>query len=284
MAKTPATAPDTPVEGPVLREGKAPLTYPGAPQSVMARWNSRRGPVIYGRGEGLPPLDIDLKPLVSRPIPAQSALTFDKVSHYRRKLGLLREELAGKSELALLNADLIVHLRRASYPAHAPALFLRLWKEASDALLAELPDRWLISSVITFGDFGETEPQRRIGLALNVLFSLMKLYEFERLFSGVGAETPFAGRRKPGSRMPLGMQDFGLRNGGLDYNLLAPIWEAAQDEPVVGPLACRLLDRLNADPSNIFRRIRLMSEDRRNALARKRARQLGEGNEDPDAT
>ncbi|MBL9051258.1 MAG: hypothetical protein JNK19_14195 [Tabrizicola sp.] len=250
------------------------LTYPEAPGSVIARWNSRRGPVIYGRGESLPPLDTDLKSLIAQRIQPQSALTIDKVSPYRRKLGLLREELAGKTELALLNANLIVHLRRAEFPAHAPALFLRLWKEEAATLLDDLPDRWLISSVITFGDFGETEPQRRIGLALNVLFSLMKLYEFERLFSGVGPDEPFTSRRKPGSGMPLGMQDFGLRNGGLDFNLLAPIWEAALDEPIVGPLACRLLERLNADGSNIFRRIRMMSEDRREALARKRARHL----------
>ena len=36
------------------------LTYPGAPDSVIAAWQSRRGPVLYGRNESLPPLDIDL--------------------------------------------------------------------------------------------------------------------------------------------------------------------------------------------------------------------------------
>jgi hypothetical protein len=33
-------------------------------------------------------------------------------------------------------------------------------------------------------------------------------------------------------------------------------------EPVAGPLACHLLDRLNADPRTLFRRIRLMREAR----------------------
>jgi hypothetical protein len=261
-----------------------PLTYPDAPASVIARWNQRRGPVLYGRGEALPEIDTDLKALVARRVPPESAFSIGKVSHYQRKLGQLRAELQGQTELAVLNADLIVHLRRATYPAHAPALFLRVWREEPETLLAELPDRWLISSVITFGEFGETEGQRRIGLALNVLFSLMKLYEAERLFSGTEPEKPFSNRRKPGTKMPLGMQDFGFRNGGLDFNLLAPIWEAAVLEPVVGPLACRLLDRLNADPANIFRRIRLMSDAKRAALARKRARQLDQPGDDPEAT
>jgi hypothetical protein len=269
MASPPSRPTDLPDKG-----VDPTLTYPDAPASVIARWNQRRGPVLYGRGESLPPLELDLKPLTVRRVPVESAFSVGKVSHYQRKLGQLRAELVGQTELAVLNADLIVHLRRATFPAHAPALFLRVWREEPAVLLAELPDRWLISSVITFGDFGETEGQRRIGLALNMLFSLMKLYEFERLFSGMEPEKPFTSRRKPGTQMPLGMQDFGFRNGGLDFNLLAPVWEAATQEPVVGPLACRLLDRLNADPATIFRRIRMMSDGKREALARKRARQL----------
>lgn len=288
MAVPPAPPSTAAGDGPAPPEGRTgppdlALTYPDAPGSVIARWNQRRGPVLYGRGEALPGPDTDLKALVARRVPPESAFTVGKVSHYQRKLGQLRAELAGQTELAVLNADLIVHLRRATYPAHAPALFLRVWAEEPETLLAELPDRWLISSVITFGEFGETEGQRRVGLALNVLFSLMKLYEAERLFSGTEPERPFGDRRKPGSKMPLGMQDFGFRNGGLDFNLLAPIWEAAMVEPVVGPLACRLLDRLNADPANIFRRIRLMSDSKRAALARKRARHLDRLGEDPAA-
>jgi len=263
--------------GPDAPDAARGLTYPGAPESVIARWNVRRGPVLYGKGEGLPPLDTALQPLVGKTVPAFELPPLGKVSPYKRKLGLLREELAGRSELAVLNADLIVHLRRASFPDHAPALFRRVWREHSADLLHELPARWLISSIITFGDFGETEAQRRIGLSLNMMFSLMKLYEFERLFSGLGGGEPFRSRRKPGAQMPLGMQDFGFRNGGLDYNLLAPIWQAAEAEPVVGPLARRLLDLLNEDPSNIFRRFQLMREARRRSLERKRARALASG-------
>jgi hypothetical protein len=239
------------------------LTYPGAPESLIELWMRRRGPVLYGRNESLPPPDIDLKPLLSEMIAPDEPAPVRRPSHYMRKLRQLRQELAGKSELAALNADLIVHLRRASYPDFAPQLFRRIWLEEGPGLIAELPGRWLISSVITFADHGETEAQRRIGLALNMLFSLMKLYEFERCFSGVPPDTVFDRRPRLGRGLPLGMQKFGLPNGGLDVNLLAPIWDEAQREPVVGPLACHLLQELNADPSNLFRRIRLMRAARR---------------------
>jgi hypothetical protein len=95
---------------------------------------------------------------------------------------------------------------------------------------------------------------------MNVLFSMMKLYEAERTFSGVRSDVPFRRRPARHSRLPLGMQSFSFVSGGLDYNLLAPIWQDALAEPVAGPLACHLLDRLNADPHNIFRRIRKMAD------------------------
>ncbi|HLQ19852.1 MAG TPA: hypothetical protein VK146_12820 [Tabrizicola sp.] len=256
---------------------KAPdLTYPDAPWGVIDRWNSRRGPVIYGRRESLPGLDTDLAALAAAIVPEGESPPAHRLSHYKRKLWTLRTELRGKSELAVLNADLIVHLRRESFPDHAPALFRRVWAEHGQHLLDELPTRWLISSVITFGDFGETEPQRRLGLALNMLFSLMKLYEFERLTSGRGPDELFRSKRKRGTRLPLGMLDFGLDRGGLDYNLLAPIWQEALTVPVVGPLACALLDRLNQDNGTLFRRLQAMRRGKQDYLAKLEARAKAE--------
>jgi hypothetical protein len=266
---------DSPAPAP--EDGPPPsLTYPDAPGGVIDRWNGRRGPVIYGRRESLPGLETDLAALAAQIVPEAEPPPVRRLSHYKRKLGQLRSELRGKSELAVLNADLIVHLRRATFPDHAPALFRRVWAEHGPSLMDELPTRWLISSVITFGDFGETEAQRRIGLSLNILFSLMKLYEFERLTSGLGPEELFRRKRKRGSRLPMGMLDFGLDRGGLDYNLLAPIWQEAMAEPVVGPLACRLLDRLNADPGTLFRRLQGMRQGRQAYLAKLEARARAE--------
>jgi hypothetical protein len=269
-----------------MPEEAASLTYPDAPWGVIDRWNTRRGPVLYGLLESLPPLDTDLATLARQTVPEGESPPAHSLSHYKRKLWQLRTELRGKSELAVLNADLIVHLRRASFPDHAPALFRRVWAEHGQVLLDELPTRWLISSVITFGDFGETEAQRRIGLSLNILFSLMKLYEFERMTSGFGPEELFRRKRKRGARLPLGMLDFGLDRGGLDYNLLAPIWQDALAEPMVGPLACVLLDRLNADPGTLFRRLQGMRQGRQAYLDRLEARVRAEeaAAEDADPT
>lgn len=260
------------------------LTYPGAAAEVIDRWNTRRGPVLYGRDEALPPLDVDLAALAAQTVPEGEPPPEGRLSHYKRKLWQLRRDLEGKSELAVLNADLIVHLRRASFPDHAPTLFRRVWAEHGPSLMQELSTRWLISSIITFGDFAETEAQRRIGLSMNVLFSLMKLYEFERLMSGLGPDELSRQKRKKGSRLPLGMLDFGIDGGGLDYNLLAPIWKAALEEPVVGPLACHLLDRLNADPSNLFRRLQRMRDGRRAYLAKLEARARAEEEAAADGT
>jgi hypothetical protein len=251
-----------PDSAPKAAEVAPDLTYPDAPHSVIDRWNARRHAVEYRRGEALPPLDVDLAPLLTQIIPKDVPIPTRRLPPYQRKLLKLRLQLPGQTELAVLNAILIVNLRRSAYPEQAPGLFLRIWREHGDTLMRQLPGRWLISSAITFGDVGETEAQRRIGLAMNVLFSMMKLYEAERAFSGYRADVPFDRRPARRSRLPLGMQNFSFVSGGLDYNLLAPVWQEAMDEPVAGRLACHLLDRLNTDPNNIFRRIRKMSAHR----------------------
>lgn len=238
------------------------VTYPDAPQSLIMTWKRRRAPMAFAEGEGLPPLDVDLDALMEARIPDVAPPLPGRMSKHGMKLHKLRAELAGKPELAALNAILIAHLRKKSAVAQAPALFRRIWQEKGAALMPELPGRWLISSIITFADHGETEAQRRIGQSLNILFSLMKLYEAERLMTGGDPQlaAPLRSARK--ARLPLGMPSFALLDGGLDINLLAPLWQDARSEPVAGPLACHLLDRLNRDPGTLFRRIALMRADR----------------------
>ncbi len=154
-----------------------------------------------------------------------------------------------------MNALCIAHLRKRSFPPEAPRLFRRIWSEQGALLCDSLDTRWLISSIVTFADHGETEAQRRIGTALNVLFSLMKLYEAERLYSGHAPDAPFTLGKRAKAALPMGMAGFSLTAGGLDVNLLAPIWDEARRTPVAGPLACRLLERLNTDGGTVFRRL-----------------------------
>lgn len=233
-------------------------TYPDAPDSLIEIWGQRRRRLKLAARDWFPPADLDFAPLLAARIPRDLPPLEGSQTLHARKLHQMRAELAGKPELAAVNAILIAHLRKQRYPAHAPALFRRIWAEAGPALMPELPGRWLISSAITFGDHGETEAQRRVGLSINVLFSLMKLYEFERLHSGLDAATPFPIRRIRSRRLPLDMPHFNLGSGGLDINLLAQIWNDARKAPVVGPLACHLLQRLNSDPRGLFRRIGMM--------------------------
>lgn len=235
-------------------------TYPDAPESLIAVWNIRRRALTFAEGEGLPPQEVDLKALIAQRVPEGETLARPASSHAVKRHEI-RSEMAGFSELAALNALLISHLRKKRFPRTARRLFLRIWTEEADHLLQELPARWLISSVITFGDHGWTESQRRVGLAMNVFFSLTKLYEFERLFSGLSPDRAHPARRAPGVALPLDMPGFSLLSGGLDVNLLAPLWEMAQADEVAGRIAVRLLEMLNDDPRTLFRRLALMRED-----------------------
>ncbi len=277
--RPPSPVPGDPVVDPFTDEDDGPtVTYPDAPDSLIDLWMARRKRMAFGPGEALPPLDVPLQPLLKAQIeppapepgpsepgpsdPSTDAPPAERMSLHGQKLRSIRAELVGKSELAALNAILIAHLRKRSYPREAPLLFRRIWTEAGTELMQELPGRWLISSIITFGDHGETEAQRRIGLSMNVLFSLMKLYEFERFHSGVWPEKAFPSRRIGKKKLPLDMPQFALLGGGLDVNLLAQLWHEAREEPVAGALARHLLHQLNEDPRNLFRRIGLMRADK----------------------
>lgn len=245
-------------------------TWPDAPAGLIATWNVRRRGLAFAPGEALPPLDVDLKALLAARVPEGEPLPRPASAHAVKRHEV-RGELAGFTELAALNALLIAHLRKKRFPRHAPRLFRRIWAEEAEALLAELPARWLVSSVITFGDHGWNEGQRRVGLAMNVLFSTIKLYEFERLAAGLPADRPHPLRRLRGQTLPLDLPGFSLLSGGLDVNLLAQIWQMAEAEPVAGRIACRLLEQLNADPRGLFRRLKTMRADLRTRRAEKAA-------------
>ncbi|MEO9782531.1 MAG: hypothetical protein ABJH07_12210 [Sedimentitalea sp.] len=233
-------------------------TYDGGLAAMLERYNARRKP-YNPVAVALPPLDADLDALAAQ-IVTEVDLNVQVPTRWARKKARIAKEFSGKSQLALLNALLISNLRKYSAPDHAPALFHRLWREQHEHLIEQLDLRWKVSSVMTFADHGGSDVQRQVGQALRMLFSMMKLYEFERLFSGVAPNQPYPVKQRLHTALPLEMEDFSIRKGGLDVNIFAPVWELALTDPVIGPLADHLMQELNRDPANIFRRLKLMRQ------------------------
>lgn len=232
-------------------------TFPGGIRALVTQHRKRRSQLKFTEGEELPPLDVDFAALAQIKIGPQVPLS-EKPSRVESKLFTLRAELAGQSELALLHGLLISHLRKHTYPDAAPQLFLRMWHEQEDWLLDNLEPRWLISAVITFAEHGETERDRRLAQSLNILFSLMKIYEAERGFSGKTPQEPFDVADRVAISLPMGMPGFSLIHGDLEASLLAPLWQSCRRAPAVGPLARQLLEMLNEDDGTLFRRLALM--------------------------
>ncbi|WP_050602253.1 hypothetical protein [Ruegeria sp. 6PALISEP08] len=239
------------------------LTFPGGLPQMLDRYESRRNPFQFGI-DPLPDLDVDLDALARQKVPeSATALPPGRNTRWQRKRAQIAREFVGNSELAFLNAQLISNLRKRSFPRHAPALFCRLWQEQSEHLLSALDLRWLVSSVQTFADHGQTATQREVGHALRILFGMMKLYEYERLFSGLPPETAFQYQDKNHAPLPYQMRGFSLQKGGLDVNLIAPVWTKALNDPTISALVDHLMTELNQDPGSIFRRLEHMRQTRK---------------------
>ena len=149
-------------------------TYPGGIRTLLPQYQKRRSLLTHHDGEELAPLDVDFASLANMPLPPQENPRPEGLSRVAKKRHMLLGELPGQTELALLHGLLVSHLRKHTYPDHAPALFRRLWAEQEHWLIDNLPTRWLISAVITFAEHGETENDRKLAHSLNVLFSIMK--------------------------------------------------------------------------------------------------------------
>jgi hypothetical protein len=235
-------------------------TFPGGIASLLPQYQKRRA---FLTGDDVPPADVDFGALADTPLPAQVTPRPDGLSRTEKKRHMLLGELAGHSELAMLHAMLISHLRKHTYPDGAPALFLRLWAEQEAWLIKTLPTRWLISAVITFAEHGQTEADRNLAARMNMLFSLMKIYEAERAFSGSSAQQPFRTQDRNKSPLPMGMKDFSVLQGDLEAHLLAPLWRDAEHASAIGGLTRHLLSALNHDDGTVFRRFSIRREKAR---------------------
>lgn len=212
-------------------------------------------------GESIDPAQ-DLSALTARLRPDTPAPPQGKHGTFTLKSSMIAPEFAGRSELAFLNARLIALLRRAEPPAGAAPLFRRLWAEHSAHLLSQLDLRWQVSSAMTFADHGTAGPEQSLGASLKMLFGLIKLYEFERLFTGSLPQEPHRFGKRSSAALPLAMDPYSLNHGGLDLALLAPLYQQAEAAPVLKPLALSLLHALNAEEGTIFRRLAIMKDRR----------------------
>jgi hypothetical protein len=246
------------------------LTFPGGYAYMHARFEGRRDPFDFGPDD-LPPLDMDLAALKQAVVPesATKKQADDPNTDWARKRRQIAEEFVGNSALAFLNAQLISNLRKRGHPPQTAPLFCRIWAEESDHLIAALNLRWQVSSVQTFADHGETAAQREVGQALRMLFGMMKLYEFERSFTGLPPQKEHGFGKRLKTRLPLDMEPFSLIHGGLDINLITPVWEMAKGDPVIAPLVEHLLGTLLAEESGVFRRLARMRAKRHRQQARK---------------
>lgn len=234
------------------------VTYEGGYPAMLALLDKRRAPISYGEGESLPPLDVNLAPYCTEIIGKVPSEIKSSRSGYATKYRALARELKGLPMLCHLHAMLIAHLRKESQPPHCAALFVRLWTEHTDLLLEHLNARWQVSAITTFSEHGLTEGQRRSGLGLSVLLNTMKLYESERLYSGAKPKQPHSTKTQVRGRLPLEMDTYSIVNGGLDVALLGRLWVDAEEDEVIRPLAQNLLEMLNKDTRNVFRRMRMM--------------------------
>lgn len=250
--------------------------YPAGMAGILKQMNARRAPLGFAKNEVLPPLDCDLDKLAKSTVsvPDQSTRS---LSDNARKSWEIAKELHGQNALLHLNGLLISHLRKRSQPAHTADLFVRLWAEQSDLLIREMDLRWKVSSLTTFGDHGKTPAQRSAGLGLSTLFGAMKLYESERLFSGRDADRPFTLDGRATGPLPLQMNAFSLADGGLDVNMIGRLWEEADADPVIRPLAHDMLQKLIDDPRTVFRRMQRLRARKLRRMEHASAAEPGSG-------
>ncbi len=119
-----------------------------------------------------------------------------------------------------------------------------------------IPVRWMISAATTFSDVDQTADQRAAGMALSILFDMIKLHDSERRISGQPGRTPFRadeGRK----RFPVAfnMDPYSFKGGDLDKIMLARIWQLCEGDATIKPLGFAMLRLVMTEPRSIFGRV-----------------------------
>ncbi|MBB5721764.1 hypothetical protein FHS72_001376 [Loktanella ponticola] len=227
--------------------------YRGGFHSVMKHRDNKRIPYTDPQAY-LPAVDCDFDALEVAVVTAPQGDTSELNDLALRDVEY-RAEFQGQSQLFYIHAMLIANLRRDNAAPETAALFHRLWAEKGRLLAEALPMRWRISAATTFADWGVTMEQRSLGMGLSVLFDMIKFVESERRFVGQAGDTPLV--RSDGAdqiSIAFDMQPYSFHRGDLDRNMLARLWDLAEGERVMFPLAKAMLFALMMDKRTIFAR------------------------------
>ena len=233
------------------------LSYPSGFDTLLAEANVGLAHFI-GAEDYFKALGDDIDAMELRRVIPTDGARYRPITIEDKRLSL-EDEFVGRSQLLLMHALTIAVLRRADPPPQAIDLFIRMWTEKADFLLAELNTRWITSALTTFADYGQTEIQRRLGSSMTILLGLLKFCEAERSLTGLPLHRPV--RRTKGDkrqRLGLGMEPYSLLNGDVDRNVLLRIWADANHDDVVGAPVKFMLNKINADKRNVFRRMMLL--------------------------
>lgn len=230
--------------------------YKGGFAGLLRRQEKRQWR-LDGVEEILPAADIDLAPLFQNILPPPN-MRFEDAPRFsaQRKWLELQHEIQGQARIFHLHAMLIAITRRDDPPAAAITLFHRIWAEHGARMAQEIPVRWMISAATSFSDIGQTGDQRACGMALSVLFDMIKLHDSERRLSGQPGRRPFR-PAKGRKRFPVAfnMAPYSFKGGDLDKVLLARIWQLCERDATIRPLGFAMLRKVMAEPRSIFGRV-----------------------------
>jgi hypothetical protein len=198
------------------------------------------------------------KIITSAPKPMETEENKRTFVHYSENL---RHRFKGTPEIFHLNAFCIGVLRRTPKQEPLRSVFLNIWSEQRDFMIANLDSRWLLSSLVTFETLGENEAQRATASLSAVFFNMMRLYETEHALSLQPPDTPrYFWKKANFDPFFMGLTPVALRVGDSDTNILKVLLRGAKNDPITGAMLDELLHRMNNDKNNIFHRIGVIQD------------------------
>lgn len=202
------------------------------------------------------------KIITSAPKPLETKKNKRTFVHYSENL---RHKFKDTPEIFYLNAFCIGVLRRTPKQEPLRSLFLNIWSEQRDFMIANLDSRWLLSSLVTFETLGENEAQRTTASLSAVFFNMMRLYETEHTLTLQPSHIPkYFWKRADFKHFFMEFTPFAMRKGDTDINVLKVLLRWGQKDPITGAILDELLHRLNNDKSNIFHRIGILQTSPKN--------------------